>query len=698
MTAAPRAVLTTALVVAVVVAAVVAVASLKAISEPALVDVSVPASALRVDGELVRGEVRDGLPPYALHWDGQPPSAVLVDAERGTVLAAAAFSEQSLTGQRNAVRFTDGDVRFVLDGRRWTPRRPALLLRVEAVRPRTRYHAAAAAVVILILTLLGSFAAGRLAASPAADRKRLATRFAESAVFLCIAAAVFAAIYPGVPVRVAEVTDEANINSFAAALDHPERFTRDALLSDATQFSWYTPRYIDLIRAARALGFHYETANAFIALAIALLMLFGFRRLFATVSGSAAFGFAAALWLALMDTQPPPSDTWSILAVLPRMLFTAFAPWVLLLAIRVAPSSRRWWIACGVAGLLLHVHPVSAPSLLGALLVGFVVASDEPLMARASGAALGVAAAAVTMLPYIIVYAARYQQAVDVDPAVTARAMQIVQGEFARFSPAHVLRDVFDHRVFTLRIFLDLLAAVLLFRHPLDRSRKFFFGLLAGCLLVSLGVPLADNAMAWYLGRRPFQYEIVRGIRFLDVFLVGALALGVRDWRGSRRTGQWLVIAASLCAALSFGSGWLLTARAIAGRARLSWRILNGRPDALSGAAQEAIRAAQALRGADDRMIGPVGLRQFDVPLGWVWKDVGVLSYSRSGALLDSADTVARARPLLEASITDASLTRLATLYGAQLLFVGRDHLDPALARSPRVLFENRVYVIVDAR
>jgi hypothetical protein len=35
---------------------------------------------------------------------------------------------------------------------------------------------------------------------------------------------------------------------------------------------------------------------------------------------------------------------------------------------------------------------------------------------------------------------------------------------------------------------------------------------------------------------------------------------------------------------------------------------------------------ASAVRRAGDRVIGPVGLRQFDVPLACVWKDVGVLA------------------------------------------------------------------------
>ena len=96
---------------------------------------------------------------------------------------------------------------------------------------------------------------------------------------------------------------------------------------------------------------------------------------------------------------PPPGEFWTITEILPRTIFSAFVPWVILLALACASSPRRWWIACAAAGLLVHIHPVSAPVLAGALLTAFVFGSDEPIGARMTGAALGIGALAVTALP-----------------------------------------------------------------------------------------------------------------------------------------------------------------------------------------------------------------------------------------------------------------------------------------------------------
>jgi hypothetical protein len=190
---------------------------------------------------------------------------------------------------------------------------------------------------------------------------------------------------------------------------------------------------------------------------------------------------------------------------------------------------------------------------------------------------------------------------------------------------------------------------------------------------------------------------MARGVRFLDLFTVGALALAVRDWRGGRRLGRAFVIAGTACALLSLGPGWFKTVWSMAGRGRLSWRILHGRPDASSGAAMEVIRALQALRADHELVSGPVGLRQFDVPIAWIWKDVIVLSYSRSRGLLESADTTARAQPLLARTVTEQSLAELSSILDAQVFLLRRIQVDEPLARSPRVLFVNDVYAIVHA-
>jgi len=684
---------------AAVAAAGTAISSLRSIAVAPLVEIAVPDETFHVDGGVWRGEIASGLPPFALHWDGQPPAAVLVETTRGTVLAAAAFSEQSFAQNQNAVRFTSGRAQLALDSRRWMPGSAPLVLRCEAVRSRAGFYAGALAAIGLSVALFVLAAVRRYQACPEAARPAWRLRCAETVVFLLIGAGAFAVCYPGVPVRVAEVTDEANINAYAAALDHPERFERDKFLSNPEHYAWYTPAYISLVRGFRRLGFHYATAEAFIGGGLTIILLFGLRRLFTAVTGHPGVAFAAALGLGLLldHDMPPAGEYWSILTVTPRMLFTALVPWTLVLAIRCAPSSRLWWIASGAAALLFHVHPLSAPVLVGAILVAFVAASDEPLAARLRGGAIAASVALATMVPYIVVYALRYGQTVDEDPGIAARSLEIIKPIFRDLEPQRLLHDLVVYRVTSFRILLDALAVVVLVRRPFDRASRFYLGLVAGFLIVAFGVPALDGAVAGYLNRRPFEFEMARGVRFLDFFTIGALALGMRDWQGSRRAARGFMTVVTACALLAFGPGWFTTLRSMAGRGRLSWRILRDQPDESSGAAMEVIRAVQVLRVPGERVSGPVGLRQFDVPLAWVWKDVIALSYSRSIDLLESADTTARAQPLLADTVTAPSLLQLSRILEARLFLLRRKQLGEPLARSPAVLFVNDVYAVVRA-
>ena len=614
------------------------------------------------------------------------------------MLAAAVFSDDAFARGRNAVRFTDRHVQFVVDGRRWPLGRGALVLRCEAVASRLPYSLAALVAVLLGIVFLVLVGLARYIETPVSGRPEVRRRLAEAAVFVAIAAAVFATLYPGAPIRVEDWTDEANINSFAAAIDHPDRFALDKLLSDPAHYAWYTPAYVNTIRAFSHLGYHYETANAFLAAATALLLLFGLRRLFLEISGNAMFAIAGALALGLMaDPASPAGEYWSILEVLPRMAFTAFVPWVLLLALWCAPSVRRWWIACGIAGLLMHVHPLSAPALEGALVIGFIAGSDESWARRIAGAAAASAAALATMGPYVVIYSARYGVSLDADPVITARAVELSRALFSDLAPGPVLRSILLHRLTSLRVLLDVLAVVLLLRHRFDRSLRFFLGCLAGFAIVTFAVPIVDGTIAIYLARRPYEYEMIRNVRYLDLMLAAAFALAVRDWHGSERWRRTVIAAGVVCAVLALGPGWYETARALAARGRASWRMVDGRPDAETRAAQEAIRAVQALRASSERVSGPVGLRQFFVPTAFTGKDIYGMSYSTSRGFIEATETVQRADALFARPITDESLGRLASVLDAQLFLLQRDQLDSTLAASPRVLFENKVFAIVGA-
>jgi Zn-dependent protease len=148
---------------------------------------------------------------------------VLFDVSTGDVVAASSFSDATFRDSSSAVRFADGAATLVLDVRRWSPDL-RLALRVEAVQRRTRFllREAGAGVAAVILLVLGAVALSLRIAKNNQQAARL--HLAGSLLFIAIAVGTFASAYPGAPVRVDESTDEAALNSFAAARDDPSHF------------------------------------------------------------------------------------------------------------------------------------------------------------------------------------------------------------------------------------------------------------------------------------------------------------------------------------------------------------------------------------------------------------------------------------------------------------------------------------------
>src|SRR5204862_4437156 len=111
-------------------------------------------------------------------------------------------------------------------------------------------------------------------------------------------------------------------------------------------------------------------------------------------------------------------------------VFSAFVPWIVLLAMWALPTSRRWRIPCSAAGLMVSIHPLSTLALAGAIMPALVVASDEPPAARVSGALIACAAMAAVMAPYVFTFLSHYGEHRALDPSTSARALELVCASF----------------------------------------------------------------------------------------------------------------------------------------------------------------------------------------------------------------------------------------------------------------------------
>ncbi|HEV7670169.1 MAG TPA: hypothetical protein VGS22_16750 [Thermoanaerobaculia bacterium] len=670
------------------------------------------------------GVVEKQLPDFHLAWDGRPPRAEIVDRRTGEVLAPAVLSRGSLEANRNAVLWLSADAEqlnperceYVIETRPVRERGPFLALRFEAPPSAKVFHRGALLAVLLIgiaAVLMG--VAHVVRAAPAA-RLGAFVRCCRSGLFLALAATSFVTHYPGVPWLNPE-TDVASINSFAAALDHPEAFDRDALLDQRRDFDWYIPLFVGLVRGVGRLGLPYSMAYAVLGFLGIWLSLVGYERLFSKLSRSALFGFVAALALVLLDASYPPNEHWSFSTVLPRSLFSALLPWVVLLALRwlgplPAPSPGRWWIAAAAAAALFYVHPVSSPALSGALFIGFLVVDGVRLRARLMGV---LAAGAVTIL-VMVPYAARYGAARQAAEG-GGQGLQVLHTIIGPFEPQRFYTAALALVVGTPRYWVLLAGLVLLIaaRRP---GTRLFLGMLVGWGLVTFALPAFDWALAEKLGRQPFQFNLVRNLRYLDFWLLTTLALLARFFRrkpfpslalGARITAGRAAVAArshlsgaaliaSVVAVLCYAPSVARTMSGVMSQVGTSRAILFGRWRAVPSARLEALWAVEAFRKDRETVSGARDLdffRQFRIPLAYTWKDPETLSYAAGGELVRARRVVGRVEALLEPPVDPADAQAIRAETGAELLVIERWRASLALRESRSRLFLNDRYVVL---
>jgi hypothetical protein len=686
---------------------------------PRAITLSANQAEIITAGDLVYGRLKQGLPPRRLHWDGEPARAVLLD-ESGVVVAPPLLMASSLSLNRRGVLWTEEDCRFVVERSAWDASGARLRLECEAIESSLSFYLLAG---LALAACLGAILCGqirRVYQSEVAQRRAALAAELRLSSFVLLSLYTAAACYPGLPFM-ATNPDAINIYGFAAGRDAPDMMQHDSLLGDPQNYTWYTPAYVEFVRWWKAAGFHYGVGTAFLALASSLLGLAGFERLFRAASGSLAFAWLAAVAVWFMRTSYPPNESWNIVQVLPRTVFSGLLPWVVLAAIAVRSRPRLWSVASAFSALLFYVHPVSSPALTGAVLMGLVVAGEGALWKRLAWGAVAACAALAVMLPYSLVYAAKYSGTVADDPALMLQAAIAAR---ERFAQGFLDLDYFLMKLGWMflkhpRFWIGFACAAWLVRRRRNEwPVRLGMGMAAGYAIVTFAIPALDLTLASHLGRLPFQVDLMRNVRYLDIFVLVAAGLCVREmprflsetaavvraWLTSLRPaaarsalqGAKLQVAVTVLLVLYFQS----TIRPFTDLGRSIVRnvsLLTGDIPEDIALEWELVRVLQSVRRAEEVVSGPLFLRASHIPLAWLQKDLGCLAYANPRELVAAKTQLERAAELRTWPMTQERLNALAGVLNAQLIVLE----DGAAASDSEVesstVFRNEKYVVARA-
>ena len=157
--------------------------------------------------------------------------------------------------------------------------------------------------------------------------------------------------------------DGGNIASYAAALDHPDWFKIDPALGDSNNIGIYATIHIPLIRALDRLTGDYGLAYALLVFPQTFLQLLGFYFLGRVLFKNRFWAFLLAFLTAMTVINIGLGEIWGVWQdALPRVTFQSLLPFLLALVLVWKDHPERWPWLMVIAGLLVYVHPISAPA------------------------------------------------------------------------------------------------------------------------------------------------------------------------------------------------------------------------------------------------------------------------------------------------------------------------------------------------
>jgi hypothetical protein len=538
--------------------------------------------------------------------------------------------------------------------------------------------------------------------------------------------------------------DQANIASFAAATDHPVAFARDVLLSKRSNWAWYTPLQVQLARALTWLSGDAAHGFALLIVPVVFLWLGGSYLLFRQLSGSRVLAVGLALVIGLLRAGLPTGELWDMIsleAMLPRTMFTALLPWVLLFAWELRSRPRRWFWVGLAGGALFLVHPGVAPAWAAALFVAF--AASVPLREWRSGRlpvwlASLLVGLALPAAPYLLRFSTSRARSgsggVDYATLYRIAVARFPRGYFD--VPGTVLaylRALADFRLAggVILLILATLGAIWVYRRdPKARGALGFWGAaLLGFAAVTVALPWAEQAVARWLARMPLTFNLVRGLRFWPLWAGILLSAAIRPFfaRGDARreeagpgpesvsTPSSLVRRAGpLVFCLLLGLSWWtmlwrppgfleMRAKGVGGasaavttaRGLLTPRVLDASRNAEKADLDGVLTAARNGTPEGALFVGPLQLRFAALrPLAYSPKDGGVFVYSNAQAAVewrDQADLYSKAETAPPTEQV-ALLRRVGAEYAVlQTVWWKSDAADTA-----RVLYRNPGWVLVD--
>jgi O-antigen/teichoic acid export membrane protein len=508
--------------------------------------------------------------------------------------------------------------------------------------------------------------------------------------------------------------DGGNIASYAAALDHPDWFKNDPALGDANNIGIYATIHIPLIRALERLTGDYGQAYSWLVFPQTFLQLLGFYILGGVLFKNRFWAFILAFITAMTVINIGLGEIWGVWQdALPRVTFQSLLPFLLALVLVWMDHPGRWPWLMVFAGLLVYVHPISAPAW------GFAIWLSLWLLhpkgwnwQRRLLVMLGLGAlflAAIT--PFAINYLSYRGRDQSADYNTVMTILQV-------YSPANLLNIPAAARNFLwngtrsllLPVGLSGFVVIWLLKKD-DRTQvKVVLLWMAGLFITSIVIPIGERMIEQQLHFLPLETELVRCIRyFVPLFLLFWMwPLAELAPRLVNPQARRVVVALGI---VLFGF-WGVTNRPALGDmfqaascfTKVKLVCASPRPiDDLIGALRTETQPGEGVLffNEDTTYTSQTLSVRYEAlrPLVYTLRDSGILGYSNRTALpgwLATTDQMQSLRNTADPQVRLGRLVPLAVNLKADYLVIDFEVVPDALANLPvTVLLHNEGYTLL---
>ena len=353
-------------------------------------------------------------------------------------------------------------------------------------------------------------------------------------IFLAFAVVYFLGRLQGNYPVVILTGDGGNIASYAAALDHPAWFKSDPALGASNNIGIYATIHIPLIRALNHLTGDYGLAYAWLVLPQTFLQLLGFYILGRVLFKNRFWAFLLAFLTAMTVINVGLGEIWGVWQdALPRVTFQSMLPFLLTLTLVWKDRPRRWpWLML-FAGLLVYVHPISAPAWGLAIWLSLWLLLPKGLSwKRRLLIMMGLGALFLAVLiPFTINYLSYRGRDQGADYSTVMAILQAFLPANLLNVPAALGNFLWNMtRSLLLPVALAGVAATWLLKKGDRTPVKIVFLWMAGIFITSVLIPFAEQLVEQRYHILPLETELVRCIRYFVPLLLLFWIWPLAEW------------------------------------------------------------------------------------------------------------------------------------------------------------------------